>query len=281
VSAAQGAVVVGTDGSAASQQAVDWAFNEAAASASRLHIVHAIDSLPVEFAPALHREMLERADEVLGAAERQRPPDADIEVTSEKVESGAARALLDASKDAKLVVVASRGRGGFSGLLLGSVSQHVAQHANCPAVVVRVPAKRDAARVVVGLDARAVSEPAVRLAFEFAHRHGQPLTAVHVWHDVRSGGAMAMSAADLDDRARSERLVLEQAISRAREQFPTVGISETVTNGHPARVLAAASEQASTVVVGSRGRGAFAGMLLGSTSQALLHHAHCPVVIAR
>jgi nucleotide-binding universal stress UspA family protein len=277
----QGALVVGADGSADSERAVDWAFMTAAATGRPVRIVHTLDFLPAEFAPAAHREVSQRGDTVLSAAAQRRPDDADIAVSAQIVDGSAARALVEASENAYMLVVGSRGRGGFAGLLLGSVSQQVAGHAHCPVAVVREQADSNAAGVVVGVDAGEASAPAVRFAFELAHRSGQPLTAVHAWHEAGTGGPMAGHPPQLEDRARQQRLLLRQATSQCREEFPDVEVSETVATGHPARLLAAASEHAATVVVGSRGRGAFTGMLLGSTSQALLHHAHCPVVVVR
>ena len=275
MSSPAGPVVVGLDGSPESDLALDWAYAEAARFERPVHLVLAVEPHPLEAAPEVQRELADRGDELLQTA-AQRSPSGSDGVTTAKVHERAAHALITASDGAFLVVVGSRGHGGFSEMLLGSVSQHVARHAKCPVAVIRAPAVSGSSHIVVGVDAHGVADPAVRFAFELASRHGEPLTAVYAVMD----GPMAVSNADRFGHERGGD-VLRQVLAGWREKYPSVEVTETATMGHPARVLTAASESASTVVVGTRGRGAFSGMLLGSTSQELLHRAHCPVVVVR
>ena len=190
--------------------------------------------------------------------------------------------LLAEATDAALLVVGSRGHGRVGELLLGSVSQHLAGHAPCPVAVARVTDRERTARIVVGMDG---SGPAVR-ALEFACRRaaatGEKVVAVRGWRvgDVRvdeRGNIPASLSMHLMERERE----LTTWTEAARETYPDVALQEevvTVASGH---ALVDASIDASLVVVGSRGRNAFTGMLLGSTSHEVLHRAHCSVVVVR
>lgn len=132
-------IVVGVDGSDPSKLALHWAARIAAAEGARLQAIMAWQ-LPnlayasmgpvVEMQEAMAQALVQAVDEVFG---EQRPDGMQLEA----VQGSGAAVLLDASRDALMVVVGSRGRGGFAGLLLGSVSAKVAEHANCPVLVVR------------------------------------------------------------------------------------------------------------------------------------------------
>jgi len=145
-------IVVGVDGSQGGLQALDWALAEAHVRQAPLHVVHAwmlplIDALPEPWAVGsppfgppdedVHDHLEETARRVLDASlDRARSAQPGLEVRGELVESRPAAALLEAARDADLLVVGSRGRGGFAGLLLGSVSAQCVHHAPCPVVVV-------------------------------------------------------------------------------------------------------------------------------------------------
>jgi nucleotide-binding universal stress UspA family protein len=172
--------------------------------------------------------------------------------------------------------VGCRGRGGFAGLLLGSVSSQVVAHAHCPVLVVRPPASADdepappAASadggVVVGVDGSPAGELALTRAGVEAARRGSPLLVVHVCPDEAAGAV-------------AERL-LAAAVEAVRRRHPTLRVSGQVRYGvEPAPGLVAACAGAELVVVGARGHGGFVGLLLGSVSQALAHHAPCPVLV--
>jgi len=190
--------------------------------------------------------------------------------------------LIEQAADAHLLVVGSRGHGRVGEMLLGSVSQHLAGHAPCPVAVARVNDRPRAARIVVGMDG---SGPAVR-ALEFACRRaavtGEKVVAVHGWRvgDVpvdQRGNIPASMSADLLHRERE----LTTWTAAARSAYPGIAIQEEVLTISSGRALVDASAEASLVVVGSRGRNAFTGMLLGSTSHEVLHRAHCSVVVVR
>lgn len=278
-------VVVGVDGSADSLRAVDWAFTEAIEQGRPLHLMHV--AAPAMFQgdalPTTEREMRERGEQAIAAATQRRPAGSEVEVTSSLVDGTPAKVLIDASSQAQLVVVGSRGHGGFAGLLLGSVSGHVARHAKCAVAVVKATADPQATRIIVGVDFSESGQDALARGFRMAAERGVRLTAIHTWLDVSESGARVMFPREEDvvERTQEGTRHLQRAVADWQGKHPQVQVNLEVIPGHAARVLADASEHAVAVVVGSRGLGSFTGMLLGSTSHSLLHLAHCPVVVAR
>lgn len=195
-----------------------------------------------------------------------------------------AAALVAASEHAGVVVVGNRGCGGFTGLLLGSVGVELAAHAACPVVIVRHDdrsAGPEAGRVVVGIDGSHDAEHALQFAFEQASYRNAGLTALHAyqWPASTGPGDMLPLAYDPDDLRDDERRTLSESTSGWAEKYADVDIRHTVVRGRPAAVLIEASAGAELLVVGSRGRGGFKGLLLGSVSQAAIHHAACPVAV--
>jgi nucleotide-binding universal stress UspA family protein len=282
-------VIAGVDGSPASLVAAQYAAEAAHHRSHPLHLVHGylhpfgygipVDPYAVELpAPPDDAERMLKA-----AAEQLRDARPGLVVQVRQVPGGPAATLVEESLRAELVVVGSRGRGGFAGLLLGSVSAQVAGHAHCPVLVVR-PADRVAAGagpVVVGVDGSPGSEPALTYAADEAARRGRPLAVVHAWwiDAVRHVGD-TFAEADVESRAAATDLVAAAA-ERARQMHPGLAVEQRLEHSlNPEHTLVAASRDAVLVVVGSRGRGGFTGLLLGSVSQALIHHAECPVVIA-
>ncbi|MBL6279916.1 universal stress protein [Micromonospora fiedleri] len=266
-------VVVGVDGSPPSLVAAEHAAQEAVWRSRPLHLVHGylhplgygVPINPYEMglpAPSEDgRKMLEQT-----AAELvDRWPSLTVEVR--QVAGGPGATLVEESRRAELVVVGSRGLGGFAGLLLGSVGTQVAAHGHCPVLVVRPPDRPlpTDGPVLVGVDGSSSAELAVGHAAEEAVRRGGSLLLVHV-----SGER------DVD----GEHL-LATAAAATRGSHPGLTVEERVITGRkPDEALIEASGNAALVVVGSRGRGGFAGLLLGSVSQALVHHSRCPVLVA-
>jgi nucleotide-binding universal stress UspA family protein len=186
------------------------------------------------------------------------------------------------STRAELVVLGDRGLGGFTGLLIGSVATGLSAHASCPVVVVRGPEPDGAVPrqepVVVGIDGSPLSEAAVAFAFEAAARRRVPLVAVHAWRDLLVDPTLA-PLVDWDAAEVDEREVLAERLAGWGGTYSDVAVRRLVVRDRPARALVDESRRAQLVVVGSRGRGGFTGLLLGSVSQALVHHAHCPVAV--
>ena len=289
-------IVVGLDGSPGSDAAADNAAQTAMRRDRPLRLVHgylypmgygALGYSP--YSPALPDPRDDAHAMVEEAAARLRDRYPKLSITTAEVAAGGAPALLDASRHADLVVVGCRGVGGFTELLLGSVSSQVAAHAECPVIVVR-PAEpapptdtappRPDGPVVVGVDGSPGSALAVEFAFAEAAARGVGLTAMHVcWFDkhVRPGE----SAEQYERRTREQAGdLVSDAVRPWLDKYPQVPVTtEVVLHLNVEYQMVEASRGASLVVVGARGRGGFTGLLLGSVSQALVHHGHCPIAV--
>ncbi|MGH3434010.1 MAG: universal stress protein, partial [Thermocrispum sp.] len=191
-------------------------------------------------------------------------------------------ALISESSAARCVVLGESGRGAFTGVLLGSTTVALSAHAHCPVVAVRGE-DRPAAPVVVGVDGSEVSDWALGCAFGQASRRGVPLVAVHAYTDADSHQVFRAERMEHDWEAQdvTERRVLERWLKRWAERYRDVDVEPELVRARPRQRLLERSADACVLVVGCRGRGGFAGLLVGSTSQAMLHHAECPVMVVR
>ena len=288
------AIVVGVDGSAQSMHAVDWATREAVARRCPLRIVHAFlwPLLNVPLGPPAggppDAGLANAAEDTLAAAtDRARRAAPALEISTDLPVCSPAAALIEASHDAGLVVVGHRGLGGFTGLLVGSVGVQTAAHASCPVVVVRGNDAGEpgpaAGHVLVGVDGSPLSDLAVDFAFSHAALHGLSVAALHVHQrpEFTVPGDQPLPGPDGEDPRDYETRLLTDALAGYAEKYPDVPVHRKVVLGRPAGVLVAESAGAVLTVVGSRGRGGFAGLLLGSTSQTVLQHATGPVAVVR
>jgi nucleotide-binding universal stress UspA family protein len=289
-SATAGAVVAGVDGSAESVRAAQYAAAVAVRRGRPLALVHGYPQ-PYQFGvlgltaytPAVPDPLPDSQvmlDEVAGELRKAHPG---LDVRASQIVGGAAAVLVAESRHADMVIVGSRGLGGFAGLLLGSVGAQVAAHAHAPVIVVRQPARPPApdAPIVVGVDGSPESAAALTLAAAEAASRGAPLHAIHVWWADPLDNLRHPGRDPEPDAERAARQVLADAVTAATGSAPGLSTEARLVHGlNPAQVLIDASQDASLVVVGSRGRGGFAGLILGSVSQALLHHAACPVAVA-
>lgn len=285
VGARPGSVVVGVDGSGTALRAVRWAARAAASEARGLSIVLAYDEVDRAVLAEPRSGRHDRPDllegfraQVARAVTEARAVVPGLAVTGELVEGPAAPALLDRAGDG-LLVVGEHAVGVFGGPLLGSVAAAVAAHAAGPVVVVRGedPPAADAP-VVVGVDGSPASTVAIDFAVAAADAAGCPLVAVHTWWDLlvgpeleplRGWGAVAVE----------ERRVLAEQLAGRSSTHPDVTVSTVVERSHPSRVLLAHARGARLLVVGTRGRGGFAGLLLGSVSRTMVHRSPCPVAV--
>lgn len=282
-------VVVGVDGSDHGLTALRWAAREARRRSAPLWVVHAFDLLLAEvFAldePAYVAAERRAAEKILASAvEQARQVAGDIEVRPVLETGTASRVLLAMSEQAELVVLGSRGRGDFAGLLLGSTSLQVATHASCAAVVVR--STRDGApgpsagRIVVGTDGSPQSECALRFAFEQAQERGVGVTVVRAWLEPTLY-ISPIPVAEWRQLEAQEQEALHESVARWSEKYPGIDVVAKSVVAEPAKALVCESAGAELLVVGSHGRGGFAGLLLGSVGHAALHHAPCPVAVVR
>jgi nucleotide-binding universal stress UspA family protein len=295
-------ILVGYDGSPGSGQALDWAAETARDLGAKLHIIHAVN---VAMIPGFsmfeggeyHDNLTDASSSVLdeGRQRAQRYLD-DAAITASSDLGSPAGAIVDRSEGADLVVTGTRARGRLAGGLLGSTSYSIAAHAKCPVVIVRAQDGDDAGGapprpgpdypVVVGADDSDPASRAVDAAADVASMAGAPLRIAYVahapsmesWAYVESSKAGSESTHKVREHADS---TLEAESERAKAAHPELTVSTEVLYGDPGPVLAELATRAGLVVVGSRGRGGFAGMLLGSTSHRLIRDATCPVMVVR
>ncbi|TCK22742.1 universal stress protein [Pseudonocardia endophytica] len=283
----EGPIVVGIDGSEEALKATRWAAGEALRRDRPVRLVAAVPwssfralgplameaDEPREAAFRVAREQIE-----LAAAEAARTLPRD-RVDGDVRDGRPATVLGAASEDASLLVVGDRGRGGFAGLVAGSVAVSVSATARCPVVVVRGVLGPDGAPVVVGVSDAADGVAALGFAFAQASERGAPLVAVRAWSDEVPGPAAGFL--DRTELERNESAALREALAPWRRRFPAVAVREHLVVDRPAEALVTGSAGAQLLVVGSRGHGELVGTLLGSVSRAAVHHAHCPVAVVR
>jgi nucleotide-binding universal stress UspA family protein len=224
------------------------------------------------------REILDAASKTIAEATKGRP----VDVTTEVISGPAVPTLVSLSKDAQLIVVGCRGRGALARGLLGSVSTGLVHHAHCSVAIIH---DRDPlmdhppeAPVVVGVDGSPASQRALEVAFEQASFRGVELLAVHAWSDT---GIFEVPGIDWSAMQTLGEETLAEQLAGWQERYPDVVVQRVVVADRPAHQLIEQSEAAQLVVVGSHGRGGFAGMLLGSVSTAVVHGARMPVIVAR
>jgi len=283
-------IVVGTDGSAGAGRALDWAAARAARTDSVLEIHTAYGSQYVFVGRGEVEEATTRLGQQAVARVRELAPSVVAKAFTH--EAPPVESLVEASRDADLLVVGSRGLGGFTGLVLGSVGHKCALHAHCPVVVVRAPGgsaeilsgqtgwEPGGGRLVVGVDGLAPSLRALEWAFGEAEVTGARIVAISCWEWPNSfawGMPVAAGFSMADDAA----TINEQALEPLRAAHPLVHAEPKVVHGHPAAALVKESAGARMVVVGSRGHGELVGSLLGSVSEHCVSHAQCPVLVMR
>lgn len=286
----RGTVIAGVDGSPAGMAAAEAAAEEARLREVPLRLVHAYHwpTAPVGGARLVYepdvdamRNMAERF--MADAASRARSVAPDIDVTTDLLWGEALKVLVRLSHKATLIVVGSRGLGSFTGLLVGSVALHLVAHTHCPVQVVR-GRPRPSGDVLLGVDGSPAAQPSVDFAFDEAALRGCGVTAVHAWSEWTTPAQpppdrsmpYAYEAGMLRDDG--ERLLAE-SLAGSEERQPDVPVERRTVRGRPRETLIEGSKHARLLVVGARGRGGFAGLLLGSVSQAALHHADCPVAV--
>jgi nucleotide-binding universal stress UspA family protein len=283
-------VLVGIDESACAQEALAWAAADVAARHTRLTVATVVD-LPRLGDVPLTGQLLATAQQaaqqtVDTAVERARERAPGVDVQGRVASGNPAAELLRLAEDADEVVVGSHGTSEFTALLIGSVGTQVAEHARRPTVVVRN--RSISGPVVVAVDNSPHSDAALEYGFAYADRHGLPLVALHVYtlgafvHPVVSYPVPPYPATEELGRIRAEAArTAEHNVGRWTEKYPAVAVRTDVAEGAALHELVEASRTASLLVVGTRGHGGLAGMLLGSVSHGVMRHARCPVVIAR
>ncbi|WP_039798482.1 universal stress protein [Nocardia araoensis] len=285
-------VVVGVDGSEGSWTALRWAAQFAADRGRQLEIVHGLDLVGTSWVlgdyevlvPSVVDAVRRQGKEMLTRAEKLALSVApDLPISTRSSTDTGRRLLIDHSREAYAVVLGATGDSGTSAHL-GSTLLAVTAHAEGTVIVVRTDPDTQAAvhrsgPVVLGVDGSPVGESAIAAAFAEAAARDADLVAVHVWSDwdsSRFGGEAGRLDAVRED---IERAILAERLAGWQEKYPGVRVIREVEMAAPAAHLLSRSKEAQLLVVGSRGRGGFAGLLLGSTANNLVQHASCPVVV--
>lgn len=283
-------ILVAVDGSAESDAAVAWATREAIMRQLPITLLHVVEQIVVgwpvsqafEDMPDWQKDnaqdVIDQAHKTVSAsAGESEPPDVNTEIAYASVVS----TLVNSSKVAWMIVAGSQGLGALGRLLLGSVTTSLVHHAHCPVAVIHSDHSEthDAgAPVLVGIDGSPGSDSATALAFEEASRRGVELVALHAWSDV---GVFPILRMDWRDRESRGQEVLDKRLAGWEDQFPNVRVKPLLVCDKPARWLLEESEKAQLVIVGSRGRGGFPGMLLGSVGSAVAQSSKVPVIVVR
>ncbi|GAB4585632.1 universal stress protein [Nocardia sp. IFM 10818] len=259
------AVVVGTDGSATSLNAVRWA----------AYIAEAIhEPLVIASAPRWHDAAGRAAQRAATLVRRGAPH---LPISTETLSEAAGSALVALSARARMLVVGAQTA--WDTRLIGPTTMEVARHAHCPVAVWRGAAGRPIPRrkpIAVGVDGTALSATAVQVGFELAAALRVPLRAVHCWPSTRIEPVGRAA-----DRTDAERAVLAEALIAHRSAHPEVEVAEVAVPGVPGTVLAEVGREVQLLVVGTRARNTATAALFGSTSRDLLHHAPCPILLCR
>lgn len=279
-------VVVGYDGSGEGDAALDWAQAEARRRESPLVMLVA-SGIPYLAAPEMSAASPWR-DEVtaklVDEAKSYAAKATGVDVSVESPLRSPAASLVEASADAELVVIGRHARSAIGEAFWGSTSAQVAAHASCPVVVVDRPVGGDsAAPVVVAVDGSDHGRAALGFAFQRSAELDAPLVAVHAWWlDVSDHLADSWLPDDLVEGVENgAQAVLDESLAPWIEKFPDVVVRKILVRQYPVEAVLNAAGDAQVIVVGSRGRGGFAGLLLGSVSQGLLHDTArvCPLVV--
>ncbi|MFJ7175725.1 universal stress protein [Streptomyces massasporeus] len=293
-------IIVGLDGSLESRAAAEWAAREAALRQEPVKLLNVRPPVPEAMAQApllgaeTHRHWSERIPREAAEGLRLRHPG--VEVTTEQRAGTAAEVLLEAARDAELLVLGSRALSGPAGFLIGSVGQSVVAHAEVPVILVRageqaadehvkdpvgIPSAATGFRpVVLGLDTDSPDDTVITFGFEEAGRRGAALTVVTGWNLPLSYGYSLAAGVDLrEDFAREQAAALTEALLPWREKYPDVKVTEVSRFGSPANHLIDAARDASLVVVGRRVRRSPFGVHIGAVAHAVMHHATAPVAV--
>lgn len=299
-------IVVGIDGSEQSNCALKWAAQEALRRKRPLHLVTAY-TVPIFAASGLDGGYATVDDDVIRAGAEAVVREAaalvanvDLDIDARVEDGDAAGVLLDLSETAELLVFGTRGRGGFLGRLLGSVSSALPAHSKCPTVTVPLcyaprqdealdggtkdERPQDGAEtkekvITVGVDGSDQARYAVLVAADQATRAGLPLRIICAVQPYTGSMAWIPAPVDRESLFAEIRVQLDAGEAWLRSYYPDLAIKVDLIEGAPVDVLVNASGTSELLVLGTRGRGGFAGMLLGSTTDGVRHHAKGPIMV--
>ena len=284
-------IIVGVDGSPASDAAVRWAAHDAVMRGVPLTLINVQDPATRTWSQAKvleevagwqqseGRGILANASKIVHDITGDPSP---ITINGELQFSAPGPTLVDRSEDAELIVVGTDGRGALARGLFGSVSSGLVRHARCPVAVIRdgelqMPHPANAP-VLVAVDGSPASELATEIAFDEASRRHVDLIALHAWSNKELVDVPGVDWPSV--KADEERLVSE-ALAGWQERYPDVTVSKQLVCDKPAHAIVETSQSAQLVVLGSHGRNTLTRTFLGSVSNAVVQSARVPVIVAR
>jgi nucleotide-binding universal stress UspA family protein len=281
-------IVVGVDGSPASDAAVRWAAHEAMMRVAPIKLINVVAPTLASSAMAPNHTITQgeelRARQILKEARgivEQLAGEKRPVIQAQRQYAGVVPTLVEASNDAQMVVVGSSGRA-FGRGMLGPIIAGLLHHANCAVTVVpdpeSAPHEIGDAPVLVGIDGSTASEGAAAVAFDEASRRGVPLLALLAWSDVGVFPILGMDLRTYRDKAAE---LLSERLAGWRECYPDVQVQRRLVCDVPDRWLVDESRNAQLVVLGSGGRGGYAGMHLGSVTSTVVRAAQVPVIVVR
>lgn len=284
-------IIVGVDGSPASDSAVRWAAHDAAMRGVPLTLTHVENPAAPTWSQAPILEQLKGWQEAEGrsilANARKIAQDtvgekAEVPINAELLFSATVPTLIELSQDAELIIAGTDGRGALTRGLLGSVSSGLVRHARCPVAVIHEEqssrSRPAQAHVLVGIDGSPNSELATKIAFHEASLRHVGLIALHAWSNRE---LIELPGIDWSQIKAEEERLLAEALAGSQERYPDVNVTKLLVCDPPARALVEASDSAQLVVVGSHGRHLASRMVLGSVSNAVVQSVRTPVIVAR
>ncbi|MFZ1162828.1 universal stress protein [Mycobacterium sp.] len=284
--ATKSGILVGVDGSAQSDAAIRFATRESVMRDVPVTLMHVIEPLP-DWATRAEQDRIaqvwqDNARDVIESARKTAvacvTTSASLDLHTEIACSPVAAMFVLASAQAHMVVVGSRGMTPPGRFLLGSVSNSLVHHAQCPVAVIHYDPEDETGSVLVGVDGSPASDGAIAFAFEEASRRGVDLLALHAWSDVAVFPILGMDWRDYETRGAE---ILAERLAGYQQEYPGVQVRRRLVCDKPAHWLIEESRHAQLVVVGSRGRGGFPHMRLGSVSSALTQSSKAPLVVVR
>ena len=283
-----GTIVVGVDGSTHSEQALQWAAEQASLEHRGLTLVHAVGTGNAVWVnqPGIDQGVIVEAmrtegrailDQARGQVAEKHP---DLEVREVLRRADARVALMDLSKEAAMLVLGSRGRGPVKSLVLGSVSLAISRHASCPVVIIR-PHNLGTVRngVLVGVDGTDRCQATVEFAFQQAAYRHLPLTAMHCFWDVLSATSGSREVSDEELGLDVQRMLLSEAVAGMREKYPDVNVHLTLSRGLADDCLIRAARKMDMVVVGTHPTRSLLGFFDPEVDRSVVEHAACIVAV--
>ncbi|MFA7497225.1 MAG: universal stress protein [Leucobacter sp.] len=276
--------IIGIDGSEHSKKALAWGLARAAERRADVELLHVADDSFLSESVAFLSEAQKAAEQMLSAeSEYAKTLGYEGQITGRAVVGHPIAEVEEASKQADLIVLGAHSGSRFAGSFFGTRAVKIAAVAHCPVAV--VPAEYEAqpdTAVVVGVDGSEASRTAIAYAAEEASMRGVPLTAVYAWMPPLTPGLEYLWSEEL---VSSQRAAAEEAIAIGTaglaERYPDLEIKREIVQAPPVSALVQAAEGAALLVVGSRGRGGFSRLLLGSVSHGVLQSLPCPVIVTR